>query len=63
MVPELEERDGAMFSGYTWNQWRDLPYGDRVYGIAHFRLSRLIQLHISDAEYRAQESARRMAEA
>jgi hypothetical protein len=63
LVPEIEERDGAIFNGYTWREWTDLPYADRVYGLAHFRVHRLIQLHNNEAEIKHAERTRAQAAA
>lgn len=49
MVPEIEEREAARFGGVPWADWERLPRVDRIDGVAHFRLSRLIDLHQSDA--------------
>jgi len=48
-VPEFEERRAAQFNGYTWRQWLELPYEERVDGIAYLRLEREIELHQEDA--------------
>lgn len=48
-MPELEEREAAIFSGYTWKEWRDLPREERIAGIAHYRVHHLIELHTEDA--------------
>ena len=49
MVPEIEEREAARFVGVPWAAWERLPRVDRADGVGHFRLSRLIDLHQSDA--------------
>lgn len=59
LVPELEEREAAIFAGYRWREWLDLPRYERVDGVAHFRLHHLIELHGQDAV--AEESRRAIA--
>ena len=49
MVAEVEERDASRFNGYTWAEWKRLPYDDRVTGVAYYRLSRIIDMHKEDA--------------
>ena len=63
LVSEVEEREAAIFNGYTWREWRDLDYFDRVRGAAHFRVHHLIQLHNAETEIKAAETRRRMQEA
>jgi hypothetical protein len=54
-VPEIEEREAAIFCGYTWKEWQEFslldPEGrwNRAAGIAHYRLHHLIEQHIDDA--------------
>lgn len=62
LVPDIEEREAALFNGYDWRTWRDLDYYDRVYGVAHSRVHKLIQLHTAEAEIKAAEYQRRMQE-
>lgn len=56
LVPEVEEREAALFNGYTWKEWRenfDLMTlegrWERASGIAWFRLQNLKKQHIEDA--------------
>lgn len=55
LVPELEEREAAIFCGYTWKEWQEFslldPIGrwERASCIAHYRLHNLIQQHTEDA--------------
>ena len=63
LVPQIEERESAIFNGYTWREWSTLAYDERVYAVAHHRLHRLITLHQADAEIKDAETRRRMAEA
>lgn len=49
MVPEVEERDSALFTGYNWREWIELPYEDRVDGVAYYRLKRLVDIWEQDA--------------
>lgn len=58
LVPEIEEREAAIFNGYTWTEWNALPYWERIDGVAFARTHRLIELHKGDAEAQAMERAR-----
>ena len=55
VVPEIEEREAARFSGYTWKDWRELPTQERVDGVAHFRLRRAIDMNRQDAQQKEAE--------
>ena len=66
LIPYYEEREAALFGGYRWIDWVALPYDERVLGVAHYRVHRLIEFHqaeaaAEDAEKRS-EAARRAAE-
>lgn len=64
MVSFFEEREAAIFNGYTWKEWQEFsllePEGrwQRASGIAHYRLHYLVEQHENDAVN--QESERRM---
>ncbi len=49
MVSEYEERHAAKFNGYRWHDWRDLDRPDRVHGVAHYRLDRIVESNSNDA--------------
>lgn len=55
VVAEFEEREAAIFSGYTWKEWQEFdlldPVGrwSRASGVAHYRLHSLIEQHVEDA--------------
>ena len=49
LISELEERDSALFNGFTWNEWQKLPYQERVDGVAYTRLTRMIKMASEDA--------------
>ncbi len=49
LVPEIEEREAAIFNGYTWRDWLGLPRHERTSGVAHHRLHQLIDLHRQEA--------------
>ena len=49
LVPEFELREAAIFSGYTWKEWQALDYNERVYGVAYFRLRKVVEMHQEDA--------------
>lgn len=61
IVPEMEEREAARFVLTTWTEWRALPRTERVAAVAHFRLSRLIDLHGHDAVQRELRTRARRA--
>lgn len=62
LVPEMEEREAAIFNGYQWRKWRKLPHDERVTGVAHFRLHGLIEHHQQDAVARhSRDEERRRA--
>lgn len=60
LVSEYEERSAALFGLYTWSQWARLPRAERVQAVAHYRLTRLIEAHLSE---QATTTARRRAAA
>jgi hypothetical protein len=56
LVPEIEEREAALFNGYKWREWQETfplmePEGrwERAKGVAWFRLQNLKKSHIEDA--------------
>lgn len=49
LVPEYEEREAAITSGYTWAAWQELPLIERAAGVAFARLKALIEANVSDA--------------
>jgi hypothetical protein len=49
LVAEIEERDAARFGHYTWMDWLELPYQERVDGVAYHRVSRLVEMHQQEA--------------
>ena len=63
VVPEVEEREAARFSGYTWKDWQELPTQERVDGVAYFRLRRAIDMNQQDARDRDVERKAKIAEA
>lgn len=63
MVPQIEEREAARFSGYTWAEWTVLPHGERVCGVAYFRARRLIEMHQHDAQERENQRQQKAAAA
>lgn len=54
-MPEFEEREAALFCGYTWKEWQEFsllePEGrwNRAAGVAHHRLHQLIEAHKDEA--------------
>lgn len=49
LLPEIDEREAAQFAHYTWMEWGELDYDERVRTVAHHRLHHLISLHQQDA--------------
>jgi len=52
MVPDVEVREAAHHNGYTWEAWQQLRYRERVYGLAYYRIRRLIEMNQHDAQER-----------
>jgi hypothetical protein len=59
MVPELEEREAAVFVHCPWSTWLDLHPFERAAHVAHYRLHLLIDAHVQDA---AEAAAKRNRE-
>ncbi len=57
LVPEVEERQAARFSGFNWKEWGKLPVADRVDCVAYNRIRRAIEANEEDA--REKEVARK----
>lgn len=51
IVPELEEREAAVYCLIPWNEWYKLSWYDRSSMVAHYRMHLMIEAHIHDAEY------------
>lgn len=49
MVSEYEEREAAIFGGYTWDRWMAQDSRDRAAVVAHLRMSTMIRQHSQDA--------------
>lgn len=62
LVPPVEEREASRFSGYSWKEWQELPYNDRVECVAYFRVRRRIELHQHEAQERDIRRRQRQAE-
>ncbi len=58
LVPEIEERRSARFSGYSWHEWSQLPVEERVDCVAYHRIIRAIEANEEDAR---EKDARRKA--
>jgi hypothetical protein len=54
-VPEIEEREAALFCGYTWKEWQQFELTDpagrweRASGIAHYRMHSMIERHVDES--------------
>lgn len=55
MIPEFEEREAAIFAGYSWKEWEQEKLSERAAAVACMRLSRMIDLHSHDAAMRDRE--------
>lgn len=55
IVPEIEEREAAVFNGYTWKEWLSFDLLDyegrwhRASCIAFYRIHHLVKSHVDDA--------------
>ncbi len=49
LVPEVEERQAARFSGFNWREWLELPVVERVDCVAYNRIRRAIEANEEDA--------------
>lgn len=57
LVPEIEEREAAVFCQVPYYVWTELPWQERSSCLAHYRLHLMIEAHIDDAQ--AQDAERR----
>lgn len=60
-MPEIEEREAAVFCGYTWKEWKELAMPERVDGVAHFRIRRYVDLNVEDARGKEAEKQAKKA--
>ena len=49
LVPIYEEQEALRYANYNPTQWQGLSWQEKAFNVAHYRLSRLIKLHSSDA--------------
>lgn len=56
-VPELEEREAAVYCNYNWVAWVGLNWRERAASVAHYRLHWSIESHVQDAVATAQKHA------
>lgn len=59
MVPEFEERDACIASGYRWQDWLALDSRDRAASVAHYRMRQVLEAHQQDAVQKARENEER----
>lgn len=52
MIPEYEEREACVFSGYAWREWLTEDIRERAAAVAHYRLHNQITRHAQDAASR-----------
>lgn len=55
LVPMYEEREAAIHNHYSPTAWHDLDYRERAAAVAFHRLSRLVEMHQSDAVTQAMD--------
>lgn len=55
MIPELEEREAAVYVHVPWSEWLELPIEERAAAVAQHRLHNLISVHVEDAVARETE--------
>lgn len=48
-MPIYEEQEALRYANYNYSEWRPLPYQEKAMHVAHYRYSRLVKLHGSDA--------------
>lgn len=58
-MPEMEERDAMVAAHYTRPDWMALDYFERVYTVAHYRMTHRIRLHSEEAQTMHADMARR----
>lgn len=63
LVPELEERESAVFVGYRWTEWTELDYRERARSVAHYRIHLMIDAHTQEAVHQDAERKSRKARA
>lgn len=63
IAPELEVREAASFSGYSWKDWQTLSYDDQVDCVAYLRVRRFLDLIRSEVEAAAYEKDARQSRA
>lgn len=56
LVAEYEEREAAKAAFVPWNVYIEMPPSERAALVAHYRVSRLVEMHANDA---AQDDAER----
>lgn len=62
-VPELEEREAAVYCSIPWYIWTELPWQERSSCVAHYRLHLMIEAHIEDAQAQHADMEAKMAKA
>ncbi len=62
LVSEFEEREAARFGHYNWTAWQQLSYEDRAFGVAHYRMHYLVELHQNDAQSKELERRQKNAQ-
>lgn len=49
LIPPYLEREAARFALYNWSNWIELDPMERAACVAHYRLSKMIDMHVEDA--------------
>jgi len=49
LVPVYEEQEALRYANYNPTEWQELPWQEKAFCVAHYRLKKLIELHGNDA--------------
>ena len=49
LIPVYIEREAARFALYNWSDWIELDPMERAACVAHYRLSKMVDMHVEDA--------------
>lgn len=49
LIPPYLEREAARFALYNWSNWIELDPMERAACVAHYRLSKMVDMHVEDA--------------
>lgn len=49
LIPVYMEREAARFALYNWSDWIELDPMERAACVAHYRISKMVDMHVEDA--------------